>query len=253
MDGHFGAKAREISMHRFFVTQAQIAGGKATVTGEDVLHITRVLRLQPGEEADLCDGQGGEYRGRIEQMDGAAVVFGLSQRRDCDTEPRHRVTLYQCLPKAGKMETIIQKCVELGVCGVTPVVSARCVVKPDRDFEKKRQRYQRVAYEAAKQSRRGIIPEVKPLITLSDIDTSGHDLTLLAYEDETRTGLKAALADTTALDIAIIIGPEGGFAAEEADMLRAKGAVSVRLGPRILRTETAGMAMLAMLLFGLEG
>ncbi|MDD3921620.1 MAG: RsmE family RNA methyltransferase, partial [Eubacteriales bacterium] len=192
-------------MHRFFITEEQIQGNTATVTGEDVAHISRVLRLQPGENIALCDGQGGEYTGRIERIESAAVTCALSERQACAAEPKHRITLYQCLPKSGKMETIIQKCVELGVYAVVPTVSGRCVVKPDRDFEKKRTRYQRVAYEAAKQSRRGIIPQVLPLMDLSRLDVSAHALTILAYEGETATGLKQALSCTNDVDIGLII------------------------------------------------
>lgn len=241
-------------MHRFFIAPEQIENGKAVITGEDVAHISRVLRLRAGEAVVLCNGQGLEYTGVIAHIEAASVTLDISEERQSITEPEHRVTLYQCLPKAGKMETIVQKCVELGVHAVTPVLSGRCVVKPERDFEKKRQRYQRVAYEAAKQSRRGVIPQVRPLVSLECCDISAHDIALVAYEDETRQSLKAALASAAgALDIAIVIGPEGGFAPEEVEMLRGHGAKPVHLGPRILRTETAGMAMLAMTLFALEG
>jgi 16S rRNA (uracil1498-N3)-methyltransferase len=172
------------------------------------------------------------------------------------TEPAHRVTLYQSLPKTGKMETIIQKCTELGVAAIAPVVSERCVVRPEKDWENKRQRYQRVAYEAAKQSKRGVIPEVLPLKPLAACDFSQYDLVLFAYEEEREYMLKQALRTEqarTAKNIAVIIGPEGGFEESESAQLCENGAVRVSLGTRILRTETAGMAMLAMVLYELEG
>ena len=132
--------------------------------------------------------------------------------------------------------------------------TARCVVRQERDFEKKRLRYQRVAYEAAKQSGRGIVPRVHPLAALRDCPLEGHELTLFAYEEEKETELKFALRGREPKDVALVIGPEGGFAPEEAEWIKAReNTVSVSLGRRILRTETAGMAMLAMVLYELEG
>ena len=143
-------------MNRFFTED--IAGDTARITGEDVRHIARVLRLRPGDGVVLCDGRVREYTAVIERIGEAEVVCRLGPGRLSPAEPAHRVTLFQALPKSGKMETIVQKCVELGVFAVAPVVTARCVALPTKEFEKKRLRYQRVALEAAKQSRRGIVP-----------------------------------------------------------------------------------------------
>ena len=151
------------------------------------------------------------------------------------------------------METIVQKCTELGVYSIVPVVSARCVVVPNKDFEKKRKRYNRVALEAAKQSRRAMVPEVQPLTELKKIDPATFDLFLVAYEDENGRTLKQALRkETTPRTIALLIGPEGGLEEGEVARLTEAGAVSVSLGKRILRTETAGMAMLAQTLYEVE-
>ena len=151
------------------------------------------------------------------------------------------------------METIVQKCTELGVFAVVPVVSARCVVLPNKDFEKKRERYNRVALEAAKQSRRAMVPEVLPLVELKKIDPGAFDLFLIAYEDESGRTLKQALRAADApKSIALVIGPEGGLEEGEVSRLTNAGAVSVSLGKRILRTETAGMAMLAQTLYEVE-
>ena len=241
-------------MHRFFVAPQAINGDQAIITGEDVQHISRVLRLGPGSEVTLCDGAKQEYAARIVSVEPNQVVFNVISASLSQREPRCAVTLYQGMPKAGKLETIIQKCVELGVSRIVPVDAGRSVAKPEeKDFLKKLPRYQRVAYEAAKQSRRGVIPEVMGLTRLQNVDFSQYDLILLAYEDENKTTLKETLRKHGgASNIALIVGPEGGFASEEVEMLSGVGAISVSLGPRILRTETAGMAMLAMTLYELE-
>ena len=168
------------------------------------------------------------------------------------------------LPKTGKLELIIQKCVELGIFAIQPVYSKRCVVKPEAK-ESKLLRFNRVAQEAAKQSGRGRIPKVGSVQNLNECDFSGFDAVLIAYEDEEKTTLKQALrkafgeekgkSDEGGNDIAIIIGPEGGFEPTEVESVlkNSPAAKSVSLGKRILRTETAGMAMLAMLMYELEG
>jgi 16S rRNA (uracil1498-N3)-methyltransferase len=182
-----------------------------------------------------------------------AVVCALGKRHASEAESPVKVTLFQCLPKTGKMELIVQKCTELGVFAVVPVVSARCVVVPGKDCEKKRERYSRVALEAAKQSRRAMIPSVLPLIELKRIDVKSFDLFLVAYEDENTVTLKQALRATNEpASIALLIGPEGGLEESEVAHLVKAGAKSVSLGKRILRTETAGMAMLAQTLYEVE-
>lgn len=241
-------------MHRFFIEPHAVCGNEAVLTGEDVQHIAKVLRLRAGDEVTLCDGAKTEYTARIDSVEKERITLRVLETAASKTESSAEITLYQGLPKAGKLETIIQKCVELGIGKVIPFDAERSVVKlSKKDFAKKQSRYQRVAYEAAKQSRRGIIPEVGGLVKLAKEDFSGFDLILLAYEEERGTTLKKALrAKMDAKRIALIVGPEGGFAPEEADMLIQRGAVSVSLGPRILRTETAGMAMLAMTVYELE-
>ncbi len=241
-------------MHRFFIEPHAVSGSEAVIIGEDVQHIAKVLRLRVGDEVTLCDGAKTEYTAAIDSVEKERVTLRILETAASKTEPQAEVTLYQGLPKAGKLETIIQKCVELGITKVIPFDADRSVVKlSEKDFAKKQSRYQRVAYEAAKQSRRGVIPEVGGLVKLAKEDFSGYDLILLAYEEERGTTLKQALREKAdAKRIALIVGPEGGFSPDEADMLIQKGAVSVSLGPRILRTETAGMAMLAMTLYELE-
>ena len=237
-------------MSRFFTEN--LGSPTVTLAGEDVRHMVTVLRLRPGDTVTLVDGQGLECEAEILSVSAGTATLQCGPLRACKSEPKHRVTLFQCLPKAGKLETVLQKGTELGLFALCPVVSERCVVLPGKEFEKKRIRYQKVAEEAAKQSRRGIIPEVLPLQILKHLDFSGYDTVLLAYEEETEMTLKKALAEAGE-KIALIIGPEGGFSQEEAELLKSKGAVSISLGPRILRTETAGPAALAEILFFLEG
>ena len=239
-------------MCRFFCET--ITQGTATITGDDAHHISRVLRMKAGDALSLCDGAGNEYDAVITSISQDAVSCTVGERHASEAESPVRVTLFQCLPKTGKMELIVQKCTELGVFAVAPVVSARCVVVPGKDYDKKRERYNRVALEAAKQSRRGMIPSVLPLVELKKIDVKSFDLFLVAYEDETAVSLKQALrAAKSAQTIALLIGPEGGLEEGEVASLVAAGAKSVSLGKRILRTETAGMAMLAQTLYEVEG
>ncbi len=238
-------------MRRFFCEN--ITQGTATITGDDAHHIARVLRMKAGDALSLCDGAGNEYDAMITAITQDAVTCTIGERHASEAESPVRVTLFQCLPKTGKMELIVQKCTELGVFAIVPVVSARCVVVPNKDYDKKRERYNRVALEAAKQSRRGMIPSVLPLTELKKIDVKAFDLFLVAYEDENTVSLKQALrAAKQPATIALLIGPEGGLEEGEVAQLVKAGAKSVSLGPRILRTETAGMAMLAQALYEVE-
>lgn len=236
-------------MSRFFVT-SQTA---PVIEGEDYKHLASVLRMKAGESVTLCDRAGMECRAEITALTGKQALLNPGAWTPCKSEPIHRVTLFQCLPKTGKMEVILQKCTELGLDTLTPVVSRRCVALPGKDYEKKRQRYEKVAEAAAKQSGRGRIPTVTMPVDMDRLDFSAYDLVLLAYEGEETLSLKQAISRDPGKRIALLIGPEGGFEEEEVRLAVEKGAVSVSLGSRILRTETAGMAMLAQLLFALEG
>jgi len=242
-------------MNRFFVKKDDIVDNTATITGEDLKHISKVLRMAPGDKVMLCDGEGYQYLAEISEITKEAARLEIVESERCASEPVQRITLYQGLPKGDKMEFIVQKCVELGITEIVPVAAERSIVriKPG-EFGGKRTRYQRVAYEAAKQCGRGIIPEVADLATFKSADMTRHDLIIIAYEDEKGTTLKSLLkTNSKARDIAIVIGPEGGLERAEVDMLIQKGGTAVTLGPRILRTETAGMAALAMILYEIEG
>ena len=238
-------------MRRFFCDS--ITTDSAAITGDDAHHITRVLRMKAGDALSLCDGAGNEYDALIVSVSPEAVVCTVSNPHASEAESPVQVTLFQCLPKTGKMELIVQKCTELGVFSVVPVQSARCVVVPGKDYDKKRERYSRVALEAAKQSRRAMVPQVLPLTELKKIDVKSFDLCLVAYEDESTVALKQVLRAAGILQsIALLIGPEGGLEEGEVRQLVQAGAKSVSLGKRILRTETAGMAMLAQTLYEVE-
>jgi len=238
---------------RFFTDNLSEDKTVATISGDDVKHILKVLRLGVGDEVELCDGHGTEYAGRIRSVDTKAVTVALGKPVASPAEPEHLVTVLQGYPKAGKLETVIQKCTEIGMHELIPVVMKRSVAVPSGDFSSKLVRLQRVAEEAAKQSRRGAIPLIGSPVTLRQIDFSAFDLIIAAYELENRVSLKQVLRDRAeAKNIALVIGPEGGFEPEEMDLLQSKGAVSVTLGNRILRTETAGPVMLAQVLYELE-
>ena len=164
--------------------------------------------MKAGDALSLCDGAGNEYDAVIVSLSQEAVRCTVGEPHASAAESPVKVTLFQCLPKTGKMELIVQKCTELGVYAVVPVVSARCVVVPGKDYEKKRERYNRVALEAAKQSRRAMVPSVLPLISLKKIDVKQFDLFLIAYEDENTVSLKQALhAANAPASIALLIGP----------------------------------------------
>ena len=239
-------------MQRFFTTDIQ--NHHAVIHGDDVKHISKVLRLKPGDTIQICDGNGRECESRITSVSKDAVETETGEWRSCASEPRTKVTLFQCLPKAGKMETIIQKCVELGVNAIVPVQSERCVVVLKPPYDGRVERWQRVSEEACKQSRRGVIPIVSNPCALQDLSFESFDKVLAAYENEKTVSLKQAIKDVQSIrSVAIIIGPEGGFSENEIAYLKEKGAESVSLGPRILRTETAGMAMLAQIMYEVEG
>lgn len=238
---------------RFFTDNLTDGGTVAVITGDDVKHIRKVLRLEPGDSVDICDGHGTEYSGVIRSVEADAVTVSLGAPSASPAEPEHAVTLFQGYPKAGKLETVIQKCTEIGVSSVVPVVMKRSVAIPSGDGTQKLVRLQRVAEEAAKQSRRGLIPAVGTPVRLTAIDLDAFDLIIVAYELERDVTLKQVLRSRPdAKRIALFVGPEGGFEPDEVELLKAHGAVAVTLGKRILRTETAGPVMLAQVLYEFE-
>lgn len=247
-------------MYRFFVEHQNIdeTAGKICITGEDVNHIRNVLRMRPGEPMLLC-GPGGEEEYLCVLCEAASdtVTADIREKRRAQSELPSKIFLFQGLPKADKLETIIQKSVELGVYEVIPVAMKRSVVKPDpRKAGRKTARFCAIARAAAMQSKRGIIPEVREPVSFPEaLQMAGRlDHVLAAYEDaEGIAHTKSVLADIRpGQTIGIFIGPEGGFEPSEMEALRENGAEVITLGHRILRTETAGPAILAILMMQLE-
>ena len=249
---------REVEMHRFFVELQQIINNKIHIIGDDYKHIAKVLRLRIGDTIEVCNGLGMDYLVVLEQLCDDEIIGSITKKYPSLGENKSmEVTLFQGLPKGTKMEVIIQKSVELGVVKIIPFNSKRTISKINNKKDKKIPRWQRIAYEAAKQSKRGIIPEVKePLVLGEMIDqVRDYDLMILAYEEEEEHTLKNVLKDYERkenLTIGILIGPEGGFDSEEVALCQKAGMLCVSLGKRILRTETAGMVVLSQLNFWKE-
>ncbi len=229
-------------MPRFFLDT--IPDDEAVILGEDARHIAKSLRMRPGEEVTLCDCLGYDYRGEIAEVSPEAVRVRILEICKSFAEPSVQVTLCQALLKGDKMDWVVQKAVELGVRRIQPMVTARCVSRPDeKALSKKVQRWQKIALEAAKQSGRGIIPEVLPAVSFQKAVKAAPKPRLLFYEGGGRR-VPELLSETEAA-LSMFIGPEGGFADEEVAQMEAEGGVRATLGPRILRAETAPLAALA--------
>lgn len=246
-------------MQRFFVEPHQIdeVAHQIHIVGTDVNHISNVLRMKQGEEVWISDGGKKEYRCAIEGFSLDEVLLHIIYAQEPDYELPSRIYLFQGLPKADKMELIIQKAVELGAYEVIPVETKRCVVKLDgKKAAKKVDRWQQIAESAAKQSKRMLIPNVHEVISFKEAlkYAQSMDIRLIPYEltkgmQETKEILAAIEPGQS---IGIFIGPEGGFEEKEVAAAIEEGAKPITLGRRILRTETAGLAILSVLMFQLE-
>ena len=230
-------------MPRFFIRQNQIDNGKISITGDDARHISYSLRMAVGEEVTVCDMQGVEYTCTIEGFEEGKVTLKIEESRASLNEPKIVINLYQALPKGDKLDSVIQKAVECGARSIIPFESERCIVKIKSDAEeKKTSRRQRIAEEAAKQCGRAMIPEVTPPVSFNQMLNSISDgaTALLCYENEDGLTIKGAIKSLiNPSEIFIIVGSEGGFSPEEAELAVKKGCISVSLGNRILRCETA--------------
>lgn len=235
-------------MPRFFTNE--IDENNITLTGSDAVHVGRSLRMKPGEPLTVCCG-GIDYNCEISDITSDTVYLSLKEKVVCAAEPNIEVTLFQAVPKMDKLEYIIQKSVELGVSRIVPMLTRRCVSRPDeRDFAKKLARLNKIAAEAAKQSGRGIIPQVTPIVSYKKALEMMKELdrNVLLYEEE--GGVSFGEADLTgAKTVGLVIGSEGGFDREEAEACTAVGAARVWLGKRILRCETAPITALSILMF----
>jgi len=244
-------------MNRFFVEKSQVSDENISILdNEDIKHISKVLRLREDDLVEVSDGQKNEYIGKITTISTEKITLKIVERNIEHREAAFEVTLFQGVPKQSKMETIIQKNVEIGVNTIVPVFMDRTVVVDNGKFSKKVERWNKIAYEAAKQSKRGIIPEVMESIDFQQVVDSlvDYDLILLCYEQVEEQNLKNVLKNNNdAKKIAVIVGPEGGITEEEAELVKSNRGYSISLGKRILRTETAGMSALSIIYYELEG
>lgn len=240
-------------MPRFFTQDITETGG--CITGEDAKHIAKVLRMKVGDELTVCDTKGRDYDCMIEEIRAGEVRLKVLSVAPSQSEPDVRAHLYQAMPKADKMETIIQKAVELGAASITPVMTRRCVSRPDaKSMDKKLVRYNRIALEAAKQCGRGVVPPVLPLLelpqALEQMQRTGCPI--LFYENATAPAkqvIAKARESGKELEIAVLIGAEGGFDEDEVALAREHGCHILSLGKRILRCETAPLAALTILMY----
>lgn len=241
-------------MHKFFVEPHQIAGEHIVITGSDVNHICNVLRMRQGEQVLVSTGNDREYLCELADLSGAVVTLTILDVYGSSRELDVRVTLYQALPKGDKLETIIQKMVELGVHRIVPIQTSRCVVKLDeKKAAKKAARWNTVAETAAKQSKRNVIPEVCMPISFSEAVKQAGEYQKAVIPYENAEGMENArrvvMELAQAASVAVYIGPEGGFTEEEIALAMRSLVVPVTLGHRILRTETAGMMLMSVIMF----
>lgn len=244
-------------MQHFFVTPDQVQGDRITILGSDVKHMKNVLRMHIGEQVTINDGNNISYLCRVESYQEDSAILHIEEEQMTDTELASHIYLFQGLPKQDKMELIVQKAVELGVYEVIPVATKRAVVKLDeKKALKKVARWQQIAEGAAKQAARGYIPKVHDLMNYKEALSYAEDLDVVFIPYELAEGMKETKRLIEEIhpgeSIGIFIGPEGGFEVEEVEAAIAMGAKSITLGKRILRTETAGLTTLSILMFHLE-
>jgi 16S rRNA (uracil1498-N3)-methyltransferase len=234
-------------MPRFFIEN--ISGGFAEITGEDAKHIGFSLRMKTGDPITLCCNAV-DYYCEVTSITPEIVTAKILSSEKCKAEPSVWLTLYQAVPKLDKLEYIIQKAVELGASEIVPVLTKRCVSRPEeKDFAKKLIRYKKISLEAAKQSGRGIVPEIKPLIKLDKAlkNMSESDFSFVLYE---KGGIRFSESGVqNAEKVSILIGSEGGFEADEIEAAKQYGVKPLWLGDRILRCETAPLAAISVVMF----
>ena len=244
-------------MHRFFVDGCTNAVDNIIITGNDVNHIKNVLRIRMGEKILVSDGNGTDYECTVTDMDDDSVTARIEDVLKNSAELSTKITLFQGMPKSDKLEMIIQKAVELGAYEIVPVMTKRTIVKvEDKKVSKKIDRYNQIAESAGKQSGRGIIPEVKPFMSFKEALEYAKtlDMNIIPYEEaEGLEYSRQIIRDIKGKkSLGIFIGPEGGFAKEEVDMAIDIGAKCITLGNRILRTETAGLAVISIIMFEID-
>lgn len=249
-------------MPRFFVDKENINENTIVLTGADAHHVARSLRMAVGETLTVCDTDAKEYECRIESfLDDREVHLSVLSTCASVTEPRCHITLYQALPKGDKLDTVIQKAVECGACTLVPFESERCIVRVKADAEqRKTERRERIAAEAAKQCGRSLLPKVRQTVSFDQMiaEASAASLCLFCYEGENTQPIGKVLAQTVGKDlekypsIAVVVGSEGGFSEAEANAAASSGMVLTGLGKRILRTETAPLFALSCIVMTTE-
>ena len=246
-------------MYQFFVEPSQIQGTRVVITGNDVNHIKNVLRMQPGEEIAVSNGEDGkEYRCGIETLGEDEIVCSLRFVKEDGVELSSKIYLFQGLPKADKMELIVQKAVELGVYEIIPVSTKRAVVKLDEKKAKSKiTRWQTISEAAAKQSKRRIVPQIHTVMSFKEAVNYAKDMPVKLIPYELAEGMEKTRELISNLkpgeDVAIFIGPEGGFEESEIQIALENRIEPITLGKRILRTETAGFTVLSWIMYQLEG
>jgi 16S rRNA (uracil1498-N3)-methyltransferase len=243
-------------MHKFFVPKANIVENNAIIEGEDVKHIYKVLRLKIGDVVSINNCEGIEYLGEITLIDKKSVAINLLEKSSINNESPIEVYLFQGMPKSTKMDLIVQKNTELGVKAITPIITQRVVVKTELAEFKKVDRWNRIALEACKQSKRSLVPEINVPIEFDKLleELKHMDLVVVPYENEEGYGIKNLMKNIEKkqiVKVGIVIGPEGGFEECEIHKLKEIGASIITLGPRILRTETAGFTCLSLIMYEL--
>ncbi|MCI1931146.1 MAG: 16S rRNA (uracil(1498)-N(3))-methyltransferase [Clostridia bacterium] len=242
-------------MPKYFAVKENITKDSVLLTGDEARHLAVTMRVKTGDTITVCDGENTDYECIITEVEKDSVCAKIIECKRSDTEPETKITLFQGIPKSDKMEFIIQKCVEIGVCEIIPVATKRIVAKmeDEKKAAKKTERWQKIAESAAKQSGRGIIPKIgKPISFKEALEKiSVFESALIPYENEHNFDLRKYVSENKAKKIGIFIGPEGGFDESEIQLAKDKGIKPVTLGKRILRTETAGMVAIAILIYEL--
>ncbi|MEG1257044.1 16S rRNA (uracil(1498)-N(3))-methyltransferase [Clostridium sp.] len=244
-------------MHKFFIEDNNISGNLCTIEGDDVKHIYKVLRLKAGDKVNINNCKGTEYIGEIQEVNKKEVKVNIIEKVELNNESPIAVHLFQGLPKAAKMDLIAQKCTELGISEITPIITERVVVKGNETSEfKKVDRWNRIALEACKQSKRSIIPTINQPMEFKALveELKNFDLIVVPYENQENLGMryvKSKVQNKDIKNVGIVIGPEGGFEESEIEALKDLGGFIVTLGPRILRTETAGFVALSLIMYEL--
>jgi len=236
---------------KIFLSKSEIVGESAVISGEDAHHIVKVLRMKRGDKLTLCDNEGIDHEAVIDEIN-SDVKVQILRSYPCLAEPNVDITIFQCIPKSGKFEYIVQKCTEIGITRIVPVISHRCVGKIDDS--KKIARFQKVAVEAAKQCGRGRIPEVCEAVSFKEAikKLSVMEHKAMPYENELNTHFRDVLKEKMK-SFGLLIGPEGGFEDKEAEIAKDNGIPLVTLGKRILRTETVAIALTPIILYHLGG